>query len=118
MAIAAELIREARLMAGLTMTELAERAGTSKPTLSRYENGLVDPGAETLNRLLRACGHELRSQPVGLPSSLAEIADRFKGRSEPTAEDVTRVRDGRELRTASDLQAFAAELREQGLLAT
>ncbi len=118
MANAAQLIREARLKAGLTMSELAERAGTSKSTLSRYENGLVDPGTETLNRLLRACGHELRSRPVGLPSSLAEIADRFKRQGEPTAEDVTRARDGRELRTAADLQAFAAELREQGLLST
>lgn len=117
MGIAAELIREARLTAGLTMTELAERAGTSKPTLSRYENGLVDPGAETLNRLLRSCGQELLSRPVGLPSSLVEIAERFKGRGEPTVEDVTRARDGRELRNAADLRAFAAELREEGLLA-
>jgi transcriptional regulator with XRE-family HTH domain len=118
MGVAAELIREARQSAGLTMSELAERAGTSKPTVSRYENGLVDPGTETLNRLLHACGQELRSKPVGLPSSVAELAERFEGRDGPDADDVTRTSDGRELRTAADLEAFAAELRADGLLAT
>lgn len=118
MGVAADLIREARLAAGLTMAELAERAGSSKSTLSRYENGLVDPGAETLNRLLGACGHELRSHPAGLPSSLAEVTERFEGRAGPTADDVTRTRDGRELRTAADLEAFAAELRREGLLSS
>jgi len=116
--VVAELIREARQAAGLTMAELAERAGTSKSTVSRYENGLVDPGAETLNRLLRACGQELGSKPVGLPSSVAELAERFEGRGGPDADDVTRTSDGRELRTASDLEAFAAELRAEGLLST
>ncbi len=118
MGVAAELIREARRSAGLTMAELAERAGTSKPTVSRYENGLVDPGVETLNRLLRACGRELRAQSVGLPLSAAEVAERFDGRAGPSADDVTRTTDGRELRTLADLEAFAAELRGEGLLAT
>ena len=118
MGVAAELIREARRAAGLTMAELAERAGTSKPTVSRYENGLVDPGAETLSRLLHACGRELRAQLVGLPSSVEEVAERFEGRDGPTVDDVTRTKEGRELRTAADLVAFAAELRGEGLLAT
>ena len=118
MGVAAKLIREARHAAGLTMSELAERAGTSKPTVSRYENGLVDPGAETLNRLLHACGQRLQARPAGLPSSVAELAKRFEGRDGPDADDVTRTSDGRELRTAADLEAFAAELRADGLLAT
>ena len=118
MGVAADLIREARRAAGLTMAELAERAGTSKPTVSRYENGLVDPGVETLNRLLHACGQELLAKPAGLPSSAADVAGRFEGRDEPSADDVTRTSDGRELRTAADLEAFVAELRGEGLLAT
>jgi transcriptional regulator with XRE-family HTH domain len=69
--VAAELIREARRAAGLSMSELAGRAGSSKSTVSRYENGLVDPGVETLSRLLRACGRELRSLPVELPTRSA-----------------------------------------------
>ena len=118
MGVAAELIREARRAAGLTMAELAERAGTSKPTVSRYENGLVDPGTETLSRLLRACGQELRAHPLGLPVSAAAVAQRLEGRDGPTADDVTRTSDGRELRTAADIEAFIAELRGEGLLAT
>jgi len=114
--VAAELIREARRAAGLTMAELADRAGTSTPTVSRYENGLVDPGAETLSRLLRACGQDLRARAVGLPASAAGVAERFAGRDEPTADDVTRTTDGRSLRSAADLEAFAAELRGEGLL--
>lgn len=117
MGVAAELIREARKSAGLTMAELADRAGTSKPTVSRYENGLVDPGTETLNRLLRACGQELRTQMLGLPSSVEELAERFEDKDGPTADDVTRTSDGRELRTAADLEAFVAELLGEGLLA-
>lgn len=118
MGVAADLIREARLGAGLTMSELAVRAGTSKPTVSRYENGLVDPRTETLERLLHACGRELRAQTADLPASSRELIDRFAGKGEPSADDVTRTKDGRELRTAADLEAFVAELRGEGLLAT
>lgn len=117
MGVAADLIREARHSAGLTMAELAERAGTSKPTVSRYENGLVDPRADTLDRLLRACGYELRTRSAGLPSSAVEITERFEGHDGQTADDVTRTVDGRELRTAADVEAFVAELRGEGLLA-
>lgn len=116
MTVAAKLLRAARRHAGLTMTEVAQRAGTSTPTVSRYENGLVDPRTETLQRLLRACGHDLRAEPVGLPNSAEELARRFEGREGSTADDVTRTRDGRELRTAADLAAFAAELRSEGVV--
>ncbi len=98
------------------MAELAKRAGTSKPTISRYENGLVDPRVETLDRLLKACGHELRSGATGLPVSVDELCKRFEGIAEPTDDDVTRTTDGREIRTADDLSAFAEELRNLGLL--
>ena len=116
MGIAAELIREARAEAGITMAELARRAGTSTPTVSRYENGLVDPGAETLNRLLRSCGKELRAESVGLPQSERELARRFASAGEPDADDVTRTADGRELRTAEDVERYLAELRGDGFL--
>ena len=117
MGIAAELIRQARKDAGLTMDELAERAGTSKPTVSRYENGLVDPGVETLNRLLQACGRELRAVAVGLPTTIGDVRARFENQAEPTTDDVSRTRDGRDLRTAAQVEDFIAELRSDGLLA-
>lgn len=116
MATAADLIRDARTTAGLTMSQLAGRAGTSVPTISRYENGLVDPGSATLDRLLRACGLELSARPVGLPGSINEIVGRFEGQSGPTADDVTRTSDGHEIRTAADLAAFVAQLKDEGLL--
>ena len=116
MGVAAVLIREARDAAGLTLAELAERAGTSKPTLSKYENGLVDPRAETLDRVLRACGRSLRATDGQLPGTSKEVQSRFAARSGPTADDVTRTDDGHELRSLADLQAFASELRDEGVL--
>lgn len=54
------LIRLARTRAGLTQTELAERAGTSQTAIARYERGRALPTLETLYRLVRACGFDLR----------------------------------------------------------
>ncbi len=54
-----DLLREARLRAGLTQAELAERVGTARSQISRYERGDVLPSLETLRRLIRACGLEL-----------------------------------------------------------
>jgi len=41
----------------------------------------------------------------------------FASGGAPTADDVTRTSDGRELRTAAEFEAFVAELRGEGLLA-
>jgi uncharacterized protein len=56
---AAALIRDARRRAGLTQQALAERSGTSQPTLSAYESGRKDPSVATLERLLAASGAQL-----------------------------------------------------------
>ena len=45
--IAAELLR-ARLRAGLSQAELAERMGTSQSTIARLENGHTLPSTKTL----------------------------------------------------------------------
>jgi predicted nucleotidyltransferase/DNA-binding XRE family transcriptional regulator len=55
----AHLIVEARLSCGITQSELAARAGTSQPTLSRYEIGEAIPTLATLERLMAACGKKL-----------------------------------------------------------
>jgi len=47
-------ILEARARAGLSQSELALRAGVSQPNLSAYEAGRVQPGPETLARILAA----------------------------------------------------------------
>lgn len=55
----ARLIRNARAAAGLTQRQLARAAGTSQPTVARYEKGDVAPSLATLERLLRAAGLRL-----------------------------------------------------------
>lgn len=52
---AARAIHDARLRAGLSQQQLAERAGTSQPAVNRYERGRVQPRADVLERLLAAC---------------------------------------------------------------
>jgi transcriptional regulator with XRE-family HTH domain len=47
-------LREARISAGLSQSELEDRSGIPKARLSRYENGHVEPSIQTLARLSRA----------------------------------------------------------------
>jgi len=49
-------LREARRRHGVDQAELARRAGTSQPAISRIERDRVAPTLETLNRLLAALG--------------------------------------------------------------
>jgi transcriptional regulator with XRE-family HTH domain len=53
------LIREARLRAGLTQAELAERSGRDRAVIARWEQEVVAPSIETLIDLVRACGFDL-----------------------------------------------------------
>jgi transcriptional regulator with XRE-family HTH domain len=55
---AGALIREARTIAGLSQTELAERLGTAQSVISRWERGLDAPRIDTLGRILQECGFE------------------------------------------------------------
>ena len=57
--IGADLLREARRRAGLTLAELGRRAGKSPSVISRWESGEVELTLETLRALIRACGLEL-----------------------------------------------------------
>jgi transcriptional regulator with XRE-family HTH domain len=53
------LIREARLRAGLSQGELAERSGRDRAQIARWESDSVQPSFETLRELVRACGLDL-----------------------------------------------------------
>jgi predicted transcriptional regulator len=53
------LVRRERLRANMTQAELARRAGTSQPAITRLEVGLVSPTLRTLQRVLNACGSQL-----------------------------------------------------------
>ncbi len=57
--LSADLLREARLRAGLTQAELGRRVGRSQSQIARWERGDVKPSLETLRDLIRACGLEL-----------------------------------------------------------
>ena len=59
----ASLVERVRRAAGLSQGELARRAGTSRPTLSAYENGRKSPSLVTLSRLLSVAGFDLEATP-------------------------------------------------------
>lgn len=56
---AAALLQLARLKAGISQGELAERANVPATMVSAYERDKRQPTLETLLRLLRAAGFEL-----------------------------------------------------------
>jgi len=85
-------IRDARARRGLSLRELARRAGTSHPTLVAYEAGRKVPSVETFARIMRAAGFVLALElvpDVGGPDAEArgrelvevlELAARFPAR--------------------------------------
>ena len=56
------LIREARLLAGISQGDLGERVGRDRAQIARWERDAVHPSFETLRELLRACGYDLTLQ--------------------------------------------------------
>jgi transcriptional regulator with XRE-family HTH domain len=94
------LVRELRLAKGLSQHELAVRAGTRQPTISRVENGHEAPTAERLRDLLLVMGAELTLDTVALDPGrpAADVAaDRSKSMS-------------RRLEEGFALASFATEL--------
>lgn len=61
MASSGSLIREARLRAGLTQTDLGERTGTDRAQIARWERDAVAVGFDTLRDHLRACGYDINT---------------------------------------------------------
>jgi transcriptional regulator with XRE-family HTH domain len=68
------LIREARLLAGLSQGELGARVGKDRAQIARWERGAVEPSFETLRQLVRACGFEL-DVSIG-PAELNETGEK------------------------------------------
>jgi transcriptional regulator with XRE-family HTH domain len=62
--VSSSLLAAVRDQAGLSQTELAARAGTSRPTLSAYEHGRISPTLDTFERILAAAGYRLETVPV------------------------------------------------------
>lgn len=70
----AELVRAARLHAGLSARALAARVGVPTSTVTRIEKGSVDPTVGMLSRLLRAAGHDLVVEAVPVDEAPVRLA--------------------------------------------
>src|SRR5690348_13295912 len=66
----ADLIREARLRAGLTQAELSARSGTQRSVIARWEQGAVSPTFDNMLAVIEACGFELPLMLIPRDASL------------------------------------------------
>ncbi len=57
--VTGDLIKEARLRAGLTQRELGTRLAKAQSVIARWERDEVSPSLETLREVVRACGFDL-----------------------------------------------------------
>ena len=57
------LLEQARRLAGLSRSELARRAGASRPTLAAYAAGTKSPNLTSAVRIVRAAGFDLDLVP-------------------------------------------------------
>ena len=80
MATSADLIREARLRAGLSQAGLSELTGKDRAQIARWERDAVLPSFETLRMLLRACGYDLSADLVA-----------YEPATEPQLEELARL---------------------------
>jgi transcriptional regulator with XRE-family HTH domain len=54
-----QIIKEARLRAGISQEQLAKRLGTKQSVVARWETGATSPSFETVVRVVRSCGFDL-----------------------------------------------------------
>ena len=72
----AQIIREARLKASLTQTELAARLGRDRAQVARWETGGQEPSFENLRAVVEACGFVLKleiAEPEENPALDSEL---------------------------------------------
>jgi len=58
------MIAAARRRANLTQRELGEKTDLDQSAIARLESGRTVPRADTLDRVLRACGRRLEALPA------------------------------------------------------
>lgn len=82
------MLERVRRAAGLTQSELARRAHTSRTAVSAYEHGHKSPSLQTVERLLDSSGYDLdarprisfievpgsHGRPVAVPNRLPQLA--------------------------------------------
>jgi transcriptional regulator with XRE-family HTH domain len=74
---AAIYVNQARRAAGLSQRELSRRTGVPQSAITRIERGQQVPRADTLEKLLKACGFELRLGPARGGGVDTKEIDRF-----------------------------------------
>jgi transcriptional regulator with XRE-family HTH domain len=103
--VSGDLIKEARLRAGLTQAELGERLDKSQSVIARWERNDVSPSIETVREVVRACGLEITFFMSKFDDSNVTIIDHHlqMTSAERFADLLTRVRfhDRRAQRTTS-----------------
>ncbi len=93
------MVRHHREHAGLTQTELAERANKSLETVGKVERGAVAPSFETLSDLSNALGVSVRdlfgsgdyAAKAGRNDPLVRLIERVSGLSDGDIEWVDRL---------------------------
>lgn len=106
LATSLRVLREAR---SLTQKELAEACGIERNTISKYENGWIQPSREKLRRMLTA---------LGVDYAALEEAERFITRlggevaAEPAAASQAGPRDRNVRQAAEDLGRSLGRLLE------
>jgi predicted nucleotidyltransferase/DNA-binding XRE family transcriptional regulator len=77
---AGQLLREARLSAGLSQSELARRVRVPQSVVSEYERGKREPSLPMLEKLIAGTGHELTMELVKVDQSVRGLPDSRLGR--------------------------------------
>jgi predicted nucleotidyltransferase/DNA-binding XRE family transcriptional regulator len=77
---AGAIIRDARVRARLSQTDLARRVGVAQSVISAYESDRREPGLRTLAKLIEATGHELALDLVPTPGRQLGLPDTRLGR--------------------------------------
>lgn len=92
-----DVIREARLRAGLSQHELAARSGRDRSVIARWEQGAVSPSLDTLLEIVHACGFDL---PLELVPRNVAADDRLRRNARLSPE--RRVQQMLRLRSKAD----------------
>jgi transcriptional regulator with XRE-family HTH domain len=71
----ADLLREARLRAGLTQAALGRRIGQPQSVIARWERGAAIPSFETLCKVIRGCGLECTLSLSNIDESTGTVID-------------------------------------------
>ena len=101
--ISGDLLREARLRAGLTQAALGRRTGRTQSQIARWERGDVKPSLETLRELIRACGLELTFRLANYDDSYVRDIEELLDLEPDQRVDLALAREAfnRELRAAA-----------------